>query len=165
MRDFLVSSMGLAALGTVADVVPLLDENRILVRHGLTSLSACPQPGLAALMQVTQLNQKPRLTSEDIGFTLAPRLNAAGRLGQAQLGVELLTTESEERARRWPSTFTNSTAIARVWNAAFTWPPTNRRKNSLTRKTTPRWYWPATVGTPESLESLPAAWPKNTIAP
>ncbi|MHB0954760.1 MAG: single-stranded-DNA-specific exonuclease RecJ [Pirellulaceae bacterium] len=99
MRDFLVTALGLAALGTVADVVPLIDENRILVRHGLTSLHQSSLVGLAALLDVTQLSQKPRLTSEDVGFTIAPRLNAAGRLGQAQLGVELLTTQSCERAR------------------------------------------------------------------
>lgn len=99
MRDFLLAALGLAALGTVADVVPLLDENRVLVRHGLTSLKERPGLGLAALLKLTGLESKPYLTSEDIGFSLAPRLNAAGRLGQAQLGVELLTTESPERAR------------------------------------------------------------------
>jgi single-stranded-DNA-specific exonuclease len=98
MRNYLLTAVGLAALGTVADVVPLLDENRILVRHGLSSLKDRPVLGLAALMKVTQLDQKPQLSSEDIAFTLAPRLNAAGRLGQAQLGVELLTTESPQRA-------------------------------------------------------------------
>jgi single-stranded-DNA-specific exonuclease len=99
MREFLLTAMGLAALGTVADVVPLMDENRILVRHGLTSLHQSSLAGLAALLDVTKLKQKARLTSEDVGFTIAPRLNAAGRLGQAQLGVELLTTQSPERAR------------------------------------------------------------------
>jgi single-stranded-DNA-specific exonuclease len=98
MREFLLAAVGLAAIGTVADVVPLLDENRILVRHGLLSLRQRPVPGLAALLKITGLDQKPALGGEDIGFTLAPRLNAAGRLGQAQLGVELLTTESAERA-------------------------------------------------------------------
>jgi single-stranded-DNA-specific exonuclease len=99
MRRFLVTGVGLVALATVADVVPLLDENRIFVRHGLSSLKGQPTPGLSALMGVTDLDQKPRLESEDIAFTLAPRLNAAGRLGQAPLGVELLLTESEERAQ------------------------------------------------------------------
>ena len=93
MREFLVAAMGYAALGTVADVVPLIDENRILVHHGLNSLHRQPPLGMAALLDVTKLNQKPRLTSEDLAFTIAPRLNAAGRLGQAQLGVELLITE------------------------------------------------------------------------
>ena len=98
MRDFLLAAVGLAAVGTVADVVPLLDENRILVRHGLVSLRERPLPGIAALLRVTGLDQKPQLSAEDIAFMLAPRLNAAGRLGQAQLGVELITTESPERA-------------------------------------------------------------------
>ncbi|NLF72504.1 MAG: single-stranded-DNA-specific exonuclease RecJ [Candidatus Anammoximicrobium sp.] len=100
MRDFLLAAIGLAAVGTVADVVPLLDENRILVRHGLVSLRQRPLPGIAALLRVTGLDRKPQLSAEDIGFTLAPRLNAAGRLGQASLGVELITTESAERALR-----------------------------------------------------------------
>ncbi len=98
LRDFLVQAVGLAAVGTVADVVPLLDENRLLVRHGLNSLRNQPTLGVAALMNVTRLHEKPSLSSEDIAFIVGPRLNAAGRLGQAQLGVELLTTESAERA-------------------------------------------------------------------
>lgn len=98
MRDFLLAAVGLAAIGTVADVVPLLDENRILVRHGLVSLRERPQLGIAALLRVTKLDQKPQLSAEDIAFMLAPRLNAAGRLGQAALGVELITTESPTRA-------------------------------------------------------------------
>ena len=99
MRDFLLSAIGLAALGTVADVVPLVDENRILVRHGLVSLRERPRPGIQSLMAVMELDRKPTLSSEDVAFGLAPRLNAAGRLGQAQLGVELLTTDSADRAR------------------------------------------------------------------
>jgi single-stranded-DNA-specific exonuclease len=99
MREFLMSAVGIVAIGTVADVVPLVDENRILVRHGLESLRLRPTLGLKALMTLTGLSEKPRLSSEDIGFTIGPHLNAAGRLGQAQLGVELLTTESADRAQ------------------------------------------------------------------
>lgn len=97
MRNFLLTATGLAAVGAVADVVPLLDENRILVRHGLASLKS-PPLGLAKLMQITELDQKPCLEAEDVAFMLAPRLNAAGRLGQAQLGIDLLTTEDPDRA-------------------------------------------------------------------
>ncbi|NLS91329.1 MAG: single-stranded-DNA-specific exonuclease RecJ [Planctomycetaceae bacterium] len=98
MRDFLVSAVGLAAMGTVADVVPLVDENRVLVRHGLVSLKDKPGLGLEALMRITELNTKPALDAEDIGFVLGPRLNAAGRLGQAQLAIELLVTDRPDRA-------------------------------------------------------------------
>jgi len=100
LRNFLMSAVGLAAIGTVADVVPLVDENRIIVRHGLNSLKAMPPLGLALLMQVAKLAEKPCLDSDDIGFCLAPRLNAAGRFGQAQLAIELLTTDSRERAQQ-----------------------------------------------------------------
>ncbi len=99
MRHFLLQATALAALGTVADVVPLLDENRIIVRHGLRSLRERPTVGLAALLRVAQLDRKPQLSAEDIGFGIGPRLNAAGRLGQAQLAVELLVTDSPERAQ------------------------------------------------------------------
>lgn len=98
MRRYLLGAVGLAALGTVADMVPLVDENRVLVQHGLASLKRQPGLGLAALMKLAELDRKQSLDSEDIAFSLAPRLNAAGRLGQAQLGVELLTTRSAERA-------------------------------------------------------------------
>ena len=104
MKDFLVQAVGLAALGTVADVVPLVDENRVLVRHGLESLAAAPTPGLATLMAVAKVaprkhaDGKLRFDAEDVGFQLAPRINAAGRLGQPQLAVELLVTDRPERA-------------------------------------------------------------------
>ena len=98
MRGFLLSAVGLAALGTVADVVPLVDENRVLVQHGLSALRERPVLGMAALMKRAELDRKPQLDADDIAFALAPRLNAAGRLGQAQLAVELLMTTSSERA-------------------------------------------------------------------
>jgi single-stranded-DNA-specific exonuclease len=105
MKDFLVQAVGLAALGTVADVVPLVDENRILVRHGLESLANAPTLGISTLMDITKVvprkhpDGKMRLDTEDLGFQIAPRLNAAGRLGQPQLAVELLMTERPDRAQ------------------------------------------------------------------
>lgn len=98
MKRYLLQSLSLAAIGTVADMVPLLDENRVLVEHGLRMLKSEPLPGLLELMKVTKLTDVSRLTTESIGFSLAPRLNAAGRLGQAQLAVELLTIEAGPRA-------------------------------------------------------------------
>jgi single-stranded-DNA-specific exonuclease len=100
MRTFLMRAVGLAAVGTVADVVPLVDENRILVRHGLNCLRHYPSPGLLALEKVTGLAKNHQLNCEDIGFTIGPRLNAAGRLGQAPLAIELLTTDCPERAMK-----------------------------------------------------------------
>jgi single-stranded-DNA-specific exonuclease len=97
MRDFLMQSLALTAIGTIADMVPLLDENRILVHHGLRSLRANPLPGLREVMKLTKLEGKSALLSEDVAFSIAPRLNATGRLGQAQLGIELLTSPPGER--------------------------------------------------------------------
>lgn len=98
MREFLLSAIGLTAIGTIADVVPLVDENRVLVHFGLASLIERATPGLKALLKVAGLSDRTALQSEDIGFGLAPRINAAGRLGQARLAVELLTTSDTERA-------------------------------------------------------------------
>jgi single-stranded-DNA-specific exonuclease len=99
MRNFLLSAIGLTAIGTVADVVPLVGENRVLVRYGLQALKERASLGLRALFEITRLHEKPHFEAEDVGFTLAPRINAAGRLGQARLAVELLTTDQPERAR------------------------------------------------------------------
>ncbi|MEZ6126962.1 MAG: single-stranded-DNA-specific exonuclease RecJ [Planctomycetaceae bacterium] len=98
MREFLKSAVGLTAIGTIADVVPLVDENRIIVRYGLQSLRELPSAGLKALLRIAGLDSLPRLSAEDIAFQIAPRINAAGRLGQARLAVEMLTTDNGERA-------------------------------------------------------------------
>lgn len=99
MRQFLMSAVGLAAIGTVADVVPLVGENRVIVKYGLESLVERRSIGLEALMKVCKLTDRNNLQSEDIGFGIGPRINAAGRLGQARLAVELLTTDDAERAK------------------------------------------------------------------
>ncbi len=91
-------AVGLAAIGTIADVVPLRGENRLLVKFGLTSLRERALPGLKSLLKVAQLDESPSIEADDIAFAIAPRINAAGRLGQARLAVELLTTDKPERA-------------------------------------------------------------------
>ncbi len=98
LREMLLKSIGFAALGTVADVVPLLDENRIYVKHGLECLRQRGGPGIERLLELAKLHEKSQLDSEDIAFRLAPRLNAAGRLGKAASGIELLTTADPARA-------------------------------------------------------------------
>lgn len=98
MRQFLMMAIGWAAIGTVADVVPLVGENRVLVHYGVACLKNDCGMGLQQLMRVTQLDEKARLRADDIGFTLAPRLNAAGRLGQAALAIELMVTNDSARA-------------------------------------------------------------------
>jgi single-stranded-DNA-specific exonuclease len=100
LREMLLKAIGFAALGTVADVVPLLDENRIYVKHGLECLRKRGGAGIERLMELAKLQEKSQLESEDVAFRLAPRLNAAGRLGQAACGIELLTTPDTARAIR-----------------------------------------------------------------
>jgi single-stranded-DNA-specific exonuclease len=100
LREILMDTVGLAALGLVADVVPLRDENRILVRHGLERIRTNPSVGLKALLEASGVKPDQVLTSEDVGFKLAPRLNAAGRLGCARMAVELLTTTSVSLAKK-----------------------------------------------------------------
>lgn len=99
LRDFLMESLALVAIGTVADCAPLDGENRILVHHGLKALSATKSPGLRALLDQARLQQQ--LKPDDIGWRIAPLLNASGRLGSAMRNVHLLTAETPEEADRW----------------------------------------------------------------
>lgn len=92
------SCLDLVALATVADIVPLQDENRILVREGLMQITRGARCGIRALKQVAGIAKA--CTSETIGFRLGPRLNAAGRLDHAMLCVQLLTTNSDQEAMR-----------------------------------------------------------------
>ncbi|MDA0409758.1 single-stranded-DNA-specific exonuclease RecJ [Levilactobacillus brevis] len=89
--------LDLAAIGTVADLVPLVDENRVLVYFGLQLLKQDERPGLLALMQTAGIKPDD-LTEQSIGFGIAPRLNALGRLDDASPAVELLTTVDEAKA-------------------------------------------------------------------
>ena len=89
--------LDLAALGTVADVVPVKGENRILVKHGLEELRRTKKPGLRALMQVSGI-PNGRLTEEQVAFILAPRINAPGRLDSADISLKLLLSKSEKEA-------------------------------------------------------------------
>lgn len=103
--------LDLVALGTVADLVSLTGENRILVKYGLQLLQQTMRPGLQSLYKVAGI-EVPTITEETIGFSLAPRLNALGRMENGSLGVELLTTLDEERAEELAKT-TNQLNIKR----------------------------------------------------
>lgn len=89
---------GLAAIGTVADVVPLVGNNRVIVRRGLLALRQGEVPGIGVLVGAE--GRDPRhLSAEDLGFFVGPRLNAAGRMGQADPAVKILLADSEEQAQ------------------------------------------------------------------
>lgn len=86
------------ALGTIADMVPLQGENRVLARYGLRQLTVTQKPGLQALKAVAGLAAGDEVSAYHVGFLLGPRLNAAGRLGTAQAALDLLLTTDSERA-------------------------------------------------------------------
>jgi single-stranded-DNA-specific exonuclease len=98
-RELLLEATALAALGLVADVAPLTGENRVLAAFGLRQLCHATNPGLQALLEVSGLTGKANYSDYDVGFMLAPRLNAVGRMGHAQLAVELFTRATPQRAR------------------------------------------------------------------
>jgi single-stranded-DNA-specific exonuclease len=120
-EDDVYRLLDLVALATIADVAPLRGENRVLARAGLKVMKDAPNPGLRALIRASGLEGKP-LNAGRIGFILAPRLNAVGRLGHALRGVELLMSEDEHDAN----------AIARELEEL------NRHRQEVDRKTLAR---------------------------
>jgi len=101
LADICRRYIDLVALGTVADVMPLQDENRLIVSMGLRYMDKAARPGIRALLEQAdggKNRQKRRMTSSVISFALAPRINAAGRISTASRAVELFLTENEERA-------------------------------------------------------------------
>lgn len=98
-KDVFARYIDLVTLGTIADVVPLLDENRIIVDKGIKSLQNPHRPGIKALFDVAGIAGKP-VNVSTVAFAIAPRLNAAGRLGTATTAVELLLTKELEKARQ-----------------------------------------------------------------
>ena len=97
-RERAYEYLDLVALGTVVDVVPLVDENRILVKFGLHRMPKSPNPGIRALLEETGL--KKGVTAYHLGFVIGPRINACGRVSDAQAALELLLTSDPKQAAR-----------------------------------------------------------------
>ncbi len=116
-EEFWEEGISLVALGTVADMVPLLDENREIVKKGLKKIPESTLPGIKALLTVTIAPGAP-VTTSTIGFGLGPRINAAGRLDDAKMAVALMTTDDTEKA----------TALAAELNSA------NQERQALSQK-------------------------------
>ena len=96
-RAFLDSLLKLVALGTIADMVPLVGENALLAKRGLMALSGCNGPGLAELIKATKVQKK--LRSQHVGFNIGPHINAVGRMGEASDAVKLLLTRDIDEAK------------------------------------------------------------------
>jgi single-stranded-DNA-specific exonuclease len=99
VRKLLESFLKIVAIATVADVVPLTGENRIIVKHGLAGLDKVRNPGLRALLEVAGLTAGAGVSAGQVAFRVAPRINAAGRMATAADVIDLFTTEDPERAR------------------------------------------------------------------
>lgn len=96
-KEMALKYLDLVALAGAADIVPLIDENRILVKEGLVQINSSPRPGVAALIKSARM-EPGNLTAGQIVFTIAPRVNAVGRLGDANRAVELFTTDDPVKA-------------------------------------------------------------------
>ncbi len=94
LREYL----DLVAIGTVADIVPLIEENRVFVKEGINRLQDGVRPGIKELIRVSGISRGRAITAYDVAFTLAPRLNAMGRLGPANRAVHLLVSDNEREA-------------------------------------------------------------------
>jgi single-stranded-DNA-specific exonuclease len=98
--DRLNALLDLVAIATIADLAPLTAENRALVRWGLAVLQRTPNPGMRALLRSSGLAERDEVTAGHIGYVLAPRLNAAGRMGDGMRGVRLLLTDDRQEAEK-----------------------------------------------------------------
>lgn len=99
-EDLPVDFLDLVALGEIADMVSLAGENRALVSQGLKQLSMSPRPGIQALLKAAKHASQEPVTAETVAFKIAPRLNAVGRIADAQLGVDLLRSDDLEQAKK-----------------------------------------------------------------
>jgi single-stranded-DNA-specific exonuclease len=96
-KELPLKYLDLVSLAGAADIVPLVDENRVLVREGLDLINSNPRPGIAALIRSARM-EPGNLTAGQVVFTIAPRVNAVGRLGDANRAVDLFTTEDHKKA-------------------------------------------------------------------
>jgi len=97
------SFLKLVAIATVADVVPLVGENRVIVKHGLDGLNQSKNPGLRAILELSGLMNGRSPSARQVAFQIAPRINAAGRMDDAQNVIRMFLTEDPEQARRLAS--------------------------------------------------------------
>lgn len=109
-KSTLTGLLDLVAIGTVGDIVPLIDENRTMVKYGLKLLNEAPRPGIKALMRAIS-NDKARISSERLAFGIVPHINAAGRMDNADAAAEAMMAGSEEEAAENVATLVESNAL------------------------------------------------------
>ena len=161
-RRYLNELLDLVALGTVADLVPVLGENRLFIQRGLQILQRTNRLGLRALKRVANSGDQP-LDAASLGFRLGPRINVAGRLKTPDLALQLLRSKTRERPRSWPTNSTSSTPSGRLGSARAYARSRNRSARRRTWRTASSWCWGS--GMWESSACWPASCAKNTPAP
>lgn len=119
LRTLLLEMLAFAALGAIADVVPLTGENRVLTSFGLARIKGSSNPGLRALIEASRLAGE-KIDTEQVGFSLAPRLNACGRMGHAREAVELFTTATGDRAMEIAKNLTKLNDVRRATERKIT---------------------------------------------
>ena len=117
-RDILDRYSDLVAIGTIADVMPLVGENRYLVCYGLKRIVQSPRPGIAAMLKESSVDIK-KLSASTVGFSLAPRLNAAGRLGQTEIAAKLIMSEDGTALLPLPTSCVSLTASVRTLSLKY----------------------------------------------
>jgi len=125
-REFL----DVVALGTIADVVPLVGENRVLARLGLESLNRKPRMGLKALMEVSGVSGRA-VSSRQVAFVLAPRINAGGRMGNAEQGLRLLLAREAAEARDLAQSLEDDNQLRRKYDEEALAEATQRVEHEL----------------------------------
>ncbi len=150
----------LVALATVADLVPLIDENRRLVREGLAAMAVTGKPGLRALLEVSRADPSA-LDTSTLGFRLAPRINAAGRMRRADAGLELLLTEDHDRAREIAAELDSVNLERRAVEQRILWEAENQVAELGER---PAYVLAGEGGTRAWSASSPRAWWSATTA-
>lgn len=112
--EVLNEHLDLVALGTVSDLAPLRDENRVLVRAGLRAMARSRKPGIRALLRLARLDDRETLEEAHLGFILGPRLNSVGRMAAAEDGLRLLVTDDENEAERLARHLDEQNALRRT---------------------------------------------------
>ena len=160
------TDLDLVALATVADVVPLVGENRSIVRRGLEEIRRAQRPGMRALLAAAKV-EPTQLDEGDLAFRLAPRINAAGRLYRADAGVELFLTEDAERAAEIATELSRANGERRGDRAGGVERPPRRHAASspTTCSRRRRWWSPGRAGIPGWSGSSPRASPSAISGP
>ena len=156
LRRMPESLLKMVAIATVADVVPLTGENRVIVKHGLDGLREVRNPGLRALLDVAGFTDGTVPSARQVAFQIAPRLNAAGRMDTAKTVIEMfLTADAAQRARAGRSSSTIRTPSGTRCRPRFA---SSASRSTCADTATRRWCITPTTGIAACWALWPAAW-------